>query len=86
MPEEWTVRLPDDVSNELSELPENRVNTVVSDALREVLDLAESAEDRREDLRESMGLSGRDSEELDENKSEAERKQTDLREQITGGR
>ncbi|MDG5778952.1 hypothetical protein VB779_01420 [Haloarculaceae archaeon H-GB11] len=85
--ETWEVKLPADISEKLDGMDENRVNTVVSDALRQALNLAESAEDRREDLRESMGLSGRDSEELaDDSLTEAERKQEELRERITGAK
>jgi Arc/MetJ-type ribon-helix-helix transcriptional regulator len=87
MSEQVMVELPDDVAQELGALNDRRVNEVVSNALREALDLVEDAEEKRESLRESMGLSGRDSEELsDDSLTAAERKQVELRQKIREGR
>ncbi|MDZ5810269.1 hypothetical protein U4E84_02720 [Halorubrum sp. AD140] len=91
MTEEWTLNLPDDVSRELEKMDEDRVSQVVSDALREALNLAESAEERRDELRKSMGIASWDSEELAEDSTEAfqsdvEAKQAELRDKITGAR
>lgn len=83
--ETWEIQLPDDVSEQLEELPEERVNEVISDAVRQVLGMAESAEERREALRERMELGGQDVEELDDSLSEAEQKQAELRDKILGG-
>ena len=65
MSETWEVQLPDDASERLAELSEDRVNEVVAEAVRDALDLAESAEERREELhRQRRGMS-RGVEELD---------------------
>lgn len=87
MSEEWTINLPDDVSAELEQMDRKRVSHVVSEALREALDLAETAEERRDELRERMGLSGQNSEELSEGaQSAVERKQAEIRQKIREGR
>jgi Arc/MetJ-type ribon-helix-helix transcriptional regulator len=87
MSEEWTINLPDDVSQELKLLDDDRVSQVISDAVREALGLAEGAEERRDELRERMGLSGQDSEELTEEPENAvEQKQAELRQKIREGR
>ena len=86
MTQEIVVSLPDDLAQELGELDDSRVDQVVAEGVREALDLVEDAEEKRESLRESMGLSGRDSEELSDDDesglSAAERKRLELREKM----
>jgi len=87
--ETWEVRLPEDVSDELEDLPESRVNTVVSEALREALDLAQTAQERRESLHTRRRRDGKTAEELtdsEEPESDVEAKQEELREKIRGPR
>ena len=91
MTEEWTLNLPDDVSEVLEQMDDDRVAQVVSDALREALGLAETAEERRDELRERMGHTGQSAEELAEDSTEepetgAKKKRAELRERITEGR
>lgn len=87
MSEQITVELPDDVAQELGELDNARVNEVICNAVREALGLGRTAEERRDELRERMGLSDNATEELaDESLSAAERKQAELREKIRRGR
>ena len=91
MTEEWTLALPEDVSERLAEMDDDRVQRVVSDALREALDLAETAEERRDALHSRRRGDGRDTEELaddftEEPESDLEAKQAELREKITGPR
>ena len=91
MSDEWTLQLPDDVSQELESLDESRVNTVVSEALREALDLVESAEAKRESLHTRRRGNGRDREELaeatsEEPQTEAEKRQAELHQKRREGR
>lgn len=87
MSKTWEIELPDDVSAELERLPESRVNQVVSEAVREALDLQQSAEARRDELKERMGIGSRDSEELTEgNLTDAEAKQEQLHRKRREGR
>ena len=85
MSEEWVLNLPDDVSERLAEMDEDRVSQVVSNALREALDLQESVQTKQDELREKMGLASQDAEELAD-KPEAEKKREELRERITESR
>lgn len=85
--EMWELKLPADVSQELEELPESRVNQVVSDALREALDLVTDAKERRDELRERMGLSDKDVEELDDDGlTDADKRQAELHRKRWEGR
>lgn len=87
MSEEITLRLPDDIAAQLDAIDESRVNTVVSDALREALNLAESAEERRSELKERMGIGSRSTEELDDSElSDVEAKQEQLHRKRREGR
>lgn len=65
MSETWEIQLPDDASERLEELSEDRVNEVVAEAVREALDLVESAEERREELHQQRRGMGRGVEELE---------------------
>lgn len=85
MSEELVVRLPDDVASKLDDLDDDRLDSTLADALRDVLDLVDDAETKRDELRERMDLDGRDSEELAD-LSPVERRQTELRETILEGR
>jgi len=82
MSEKWEVVLPDDISQELASLDDDRVNQVVCDAVRDALGIARDAEEKRDALREKMGLDGRDSAELNESGDKVAQKQTELREKM----
>lgn len=87
MSEQITVELPDDVHERLSELDSDRLDAVMVSAVEEALDISEDAQDRRDELREKMGLSSQEAEELAEDTlTDAERKRAELREKIRSGR
>lgn len=85
MSEELVVRLPDDVASKLDDLDDDRLDSTLADALRDALDLVDDAGAKRDELRERMGLDGRDSEELAD-LSPVERKRAELRETILESR
>lgn len=82
MSEKWEVVLPDDVAQELASLEDDRVNQVVSDAVRDALGIARGAEEKRDELREKMGLDGGATAELDVSGDEVAQKQAELREKM----
>lgn len=85
------VKVPDDVAEQLDDLSQDRINTLVSDALRSALGVAESAEEKREELHARRRGNGRSTEELADDDStddmtDVEKRQAELRERITEGR
>lgn len=81
-----TVKVPAEVADELDKLDSDRVEEVVVDALREALDLVESAEARRDSLRQKMGITSKETEELaDDDDSNLSAEQRKLIENIKEG-
>jgi len=84
---QFAIEVPVETYEQLGELDSDRLDEVMVDAVEEALDTVDSAESKREDLRDKMGTETRDSEELvDGSLTDIEAKQKNLRDKITGGR
>ena len=78
---EFSIAVPVDIYERLSRLDEDRLDEVMVESVEDALTTVSEAEAKQDELKEKMGLSGRDSEELSDKPSDAvERRQAELHE------
>jgi hypothetical protein len=90
---EFSISVPEEMYDELMTLDSDRLNSVMVEAVNEALSLSEDAEARREELHARRRGHTRNSEELASNESgaaqeelsEVEKKQRELKERILRG-
>ena len=78
---EFSIAVPVDIYERLSRLDEDRLDEVMVESVEDALTTVSEAEAKQDELKEKMGLSGQDSEELSDKPSDAiKRRQTELHE------